>query len=410
MKINTILKSFNNLDNWDKFFYIILIIVLSLPPIACFFFSRGLSIIYHQINIIFVFLLFIIANFYLIINKRDNILLLIPIITIVVFFTSFLGSFNNIFSDNKFGSFFGLFVSLTSPPVISVFLLKHYRKLGNINLFFNFIFYSGLLISIVNIYLFILLYFGDYTIVFSYTDYLGLGTYINDLGSFFIRPAGYFFDYHSQYFIPIISLFIVTNNKVKLTKKIKVLVVFIFVASILLSGIKSAYMTLFACIIYIIFSKINLITLSKYILGILFVVNIVNLFLDNFFYELVYKIITHDINIIIEHFIEVPILLFDNYFSVFLFGGQIDFQNYIYSEVYYVTMLYYIGIIGVLVFFVFPILYTFIKSKDSFVKLLSLIFALSLIHYYVFRISFNVAGAALFYFYFFKKLLFKKNA
>lgn len=410
MKNNNILKAFRYLDNWDKFFYINLIIILSIPPITYFFFSRGLTIIYHQINIIFIFLLFIIANFYLIINKRDKILLLIPITTIVVFLTSFLGSFNNIFSDNKFGSFLGLFVSLISPPVISIFLLKHYRKEGNINLFFNFILYSGLLISVINIFMFYSLYFGNYNTIFSYTEFLGLGSYIEDLGSFFIRPAGYFFDYHSQYFIPIISLFIVTTNKVELTKKAKTVVLLIIITSILLSGIKSAYLTLFTCLLYIIFSKINLITLLKYILGIFVVFNIVNLFLDNFIYELAYKIITHDINIIIEHFVEVPILLFDNYFLVFLFGGQVDFQNYIYSEVYYVTMIYYIGVFGVLVYFVFPILYTFIKSKDSFVKLLTLIFGLSLIHYYVFRISFNVLGAALFYFYFFKKLLFKQNA
>jgi hypothetical protein len=383
--------------------------MLFIPITALILYARGVNIIYHQVNIIFVFFLYGVSILYLIVNKRDPILLYIPIILFVVFATSFLGSFNNIFTENKFNNFFGLFISLTSPPIISIFLLKHFRKTGNINLFFIFFFYSGIFISIVNIFLFFLLYFGDYSLVFSYTDFLGLGSYIEDLGTFFIRPAGYFFDYHSQYFIPIISLFIVLYNKVKLTKKTRGLVILIIISGILLSGIKSGYLTLFICLFYLMISRINIITLFKFILGILVIINITNLFLDNFIYELAYKIITHDIEIIIQHVVEVPVLLFKNYFMVLLFGGQVDFQKYIYSEVYYVTMIYYIGFFGVFTLFIFPILYTFIRSKDNFIKTITLIFSLSLFHYYVFKISINIIGAALFYFYFFKKYLLKLN-
>jgi hypothetical protein len=398
------------MSSWDKFFYFFCLVILFVPQFTYFIYTKGIPIIYHKINIVFVFVVVIFSNLYLFINKRDNIFFVIPATAGLVFIFSFLGSFDNIFSQNPFGSLFGLYLALTAPLFFSIFLLKHYRRVGNINLFLNFIYYTGLLIAGVNIGMFVLLYFGDYVSIFSYTDYIGLGNYIEDMGSFFTRPAGYFFDYHSQYFIPMIALFLVITRKIKLKRITRPLVILFFITSILVSGVKSAYLTLIVCFFYLLLRRLNALRIIVYSVSILAVFAMVDYFLDSMIYNLGYKIVTHDINIIIEHFTEVPLLIMNNYPLVFLVGGQVDFANYVYSEVYYVTMIYYIGIIGVFLFFVFPAIYLLVKSKDTFTRLLTLIFALSLVHYYVFRISFNVVGTTLFYTYFFYYFLLRPTS
>lgn len=418
LKISTLIKfgKYNfcditaNLSMWDKFFYFCMLLILFIPQFTFFFFSRGISVVYHQLNVVLLVVVAFSSILYLFFDKKDRVLLLIPFTSGLVFLFSFLGSFDRIFSDNDFPSLFGLYASLTGAQFFSVFVIKHFRKTGSIGIFIYFIFLSGIFIAATNIWLFILLYFGDYTTIFSYTDYIGLGDYIEDLGSFFTRPAGYFFDYHSQYFIPMIALFLVITRKIKLKRITRPLVILFFITSILVSGVKSAYLTLIVCFFYLLLRRLNALRLIVYSVSMLAVFAIVDYFLDAMIYNLGYKIVTHDINIIIEHFTEVPLFLMNSYPLVFLVGGQVDFANYVYSEVYYVTMIYYIGIIGVFLFFLFPSIYLFVKSKDTFTRLLTLIFALSLVHYYVFRISFNVVGTTLFYTYFFYYFLLRPTS
>ena len=397
----------NKLSFWENFFYLFYLLILFTPPLIYFLFTRGITIAYHQINILLVFVVFGASILSLAFSKRDKILLLIPLTIFVVFSFSVAGSFDNIFSDNDFGRLFGLYVSLTAAPAISIFLLKYYRRVGNIDLFLRLILYSGVFISVVNFYMFIMLYYGEYSNFFLYTEYLGLGSYIEDLGSFFLRPAGYFFDYHSQYYIPIIALFILYKNKVLVTPKVKFFALMIIVLSIIVSGIKSAYLTLIVCFLFLLVSRLSIGTMLKYLFGLVFFFFVLNFYFDSIVYDLGYKIITHDVNIFIEHFTEVPKLLVKKYPAVFFVGGQVDFQNYVYSEVYYVTMIFYIGIIGVILFFIFPAVYLFIVTQDNFIRLLTLVYSLSLVHYHVFKISINVMGTTLFYFYFFIHLFYR---
>lgn len=395
------------LSFWDKIFYLFCVLILFIPPFVFFLYTKGIAIIYHQISIVLILLLIVSALINLFLGKVDKILFLIPVTIFFIFFLSFLGSFDNIFSYNDFDRFFGLYMSLTAAPFFSIFLLKYYRRKGNIDLFLRFIFYSGVFVSVVNIYMFITLYFGNYSMIFSYTDYLGLGSYIQDLGSYFIRPAGYFFDYHSQYYIPAIALFILYMNKISVTSKVKFLATTLIVLSILVSGVKSAYLTLIVCFLYLLIKRLSFATIFKYVISLVIFFFVMDFFVGSLLYDLGYKIVTHDVNVFIEHFTEVPIMLAKKYPLVFFVGGQVDFQNFVYSEVYYVTMIYYMGILGVLFFFIVPAVYLLIKSKDEFVKLLTLIFILSLVHYYVFKISINVMGTALVYFYFFKHLFYR---
>ncbi len=67
-------------------------------------------------------------------------------------------------------------------------------------------FYAGLFVAVGNIFVFILLLTNQYNIISDYMIHLGLTTYIDYTDSFFVRPSGYFFDVHSQYFLPLISL------------------------------------------------------------------------------------------------------------------------------------------------------------------------------------------------------------
>lgn len=401
----------NKNNIWDKYFYISLLLILFLPPIVYIIYTLGIPLIYHQLNVVLLLNVILGSILYLLINKRDKVLLVIPLTIGIVFILNYFGSLSNVFTNNDLISFVGLFISITAAPFFSIFIIKHYRRYGNINILYYFIFISGILISTINITMFILLYYGDYTVIFSYTEFLGLGGYINDLGSLFVRPAGYFFDYHSQYYIPLITYFMVYTNKILLKPKIRFLILSLTFTAIIISGIKSAYLTIIICFIYLLFRRINLFYIIYYFIIIFFLFIITDYFLDSIMFELGYKILTHDINIFIEHFTEVPIILFEKFSSVFYLGGQVDFQNYVYSEVYYVTLIYYVGIFGVLIITIYPTIFLLIISKDKFVILIVLVFSLSLIHYYVYKISINVIGSALYYFYFFLYLFFKpKNA
>jgi len=171
--------------------------------------------------------------------------------------------------------------------------------------------------------------------------------------------------------------------------------------SIMLSGVKTAYISTVILLLYYFYKQLSFLRIIQGSLLVYIIVVISNSYMDNFIFDLVYKIITHDINIILKHLFEVPIYLFDRYFYVILFGGQVGMEEFIYSEVYLITLIYYIGFFGVFIFFIFPLVYTFIKSKTFLIQSITIIFALSLGHYYIFKSSFNIIATSLFYFYFF---------
>jgi hypothetical protein len=408
MKTEKWFSFFQKLSGWEKILLAILVLIFITPAACLILHSMGISIVHHQINVLYMFAIFLISNIFIFTGRKNDVLAIIPFTFFLFFFVSYLGSFRNYFyPPNDFVSFFGSFLSITIAPFVSVFIINYSRKKSNINLFYKLLALFGLIIAFVNIIFFVLLYSGGYALIYSYTEFIGLGDYLKDLGSFFVRPAGYFYDYHSQYYLPLITLFLIYTKKVQVKKEWRSFLMVILALSILLSGVKSAYITLVACIIYLMIRNVSFVNLIRYLLTLFLFFFIADYFLDSFFYELGYKIITHDINIILEHSSEVPVLLYEKYTSVFFLGGQVDFQNHIYSEVYYITMIYCLGIFGVFIFFIFPILFLWFKSNDRFIKLLTIIFGLSLFHYYVFKIGINLFGTALFYYYFLNKLFFK---
>jgi len=403
----SLLLKIKKLIIWDKIFLSFALISLSNPIIIFLLYKNGYSINYQSVNVFIVFALIIFSISYILNSKRNSISWYILFVFFIFYFLNVVGSFFPVFERRGFIELLGIYSSLAGAPLISVFLIKHFLRNGQIDLFITLLFRAGVLIAILNIYFFYLLYFGDYTKIYLYTEFIGLGSYIKDLGTFFIRPAGYFFDYHSQYYIPMFTLVILISKKVVISKNLSLIVFLLCVVSILLSGIKSAYITGFALIIFYLIKKYSFFKFLLYSIILFILILIMDFYFDSVIFDLFFKIITHDINILIEHFFEVPKLLFKNYFYVLIFGGQVGMEAFIYSEVYYITLMYYIGFFGVLFLFIIPIIYTFLKGKTFYIQSISIIFSLSLFHYYVFKSSFNIFATSLFYFYFFT--LYYKN-
>lgn len=391
----------------NKIFNLLSFIILLNPLISFTFFTIGFNFIYHKTNILLLVLLVTVVFIQLLIIKVNSVLKVLPFIILLLFFFAFLNSFDTIFQKNDFVDLLGLYIGIISPLIIGIqFLIKD--KIGDNDFKYKFIFKSSILIAVINIIYFYLLYFGNYELIFRYTEFIGLGGYIEDLGSLFIRPAGYFYDYHSQYFLPIISFYLVLFNKIKLKGITRIIILSLLLLSIIISGVKSAYVTVVFCFLYIWWSRNKNVSLFLIIFIYFILFSIIDFLTGSFIYDLAYKILTHDIEILILHLFEVPLYLIEDYFLVFLFGGQVHFAGFIYSEVYLVTLIYYIGIIGLFFFFLLPFLYLYYKVKNYKIITFSLIIFLSLMHYYVFKTSVNVFGSALLY-YFVLKSFFSNN-
>lgn len=393
-----------NLNFWDKLFLLIAVVLFLNPIIIFFLYNLGFSIIYHQINVYIILLLITLSILYILSSYKISFYHTILSTVLVIFLLTVIGSFYTVFEKESFIKLVGLYFTIAGAPLISVFFLKYYKRNGNVNIFINFIFFGGIIIAFVNTYYFFLLYFGDYTSVYKYTEFIGLGAYLKDLGTFFIRPAGFFFDYHSQYYLPMFCVIFLVDKTIEIKKYFKKVFLFLCIVSILISGIKSAYLT---GVVLLLFYFLKQLSFFKILLA-SFIVFLITMSIDYYYnsiiYDLVYKIFTHDINILFRHLFEVPQVLLTNYFHVFLFGGQVGMEAYIYSEVYLITLIYYIGFVGLIVLFIYPIIYTFVNGKTFLVQSVTIIFAMSLIHYYVFKSSFNIIGTSLFYFFFFSIL------
>ena len=372
------------------------------PLLGLLFFKAGFLLKYHQINssLTILFIMFSILTVFT--NRVMTKMVFIVICLFVISVFSFTSSLNSIFEINTIESVIGMFALYFGPQFIGLILVYIWLKLKSDDFIHTLFFYSGLFIAVVNIIIFILLYSGRYELIYGYTEVLGLGDYFLDLGSFFIRPAGYFFDTHSQYYMPLFSFVLLVFNKVVFLKKRKLLYIVIIIVSILMSGVKTAYLTLGALLLFWTMVKYNKPRNLLIVITLLLLVLFIDSLMDNVVLNLINNIFTHDINIYMEHLYEVPKLIYDTSKMMFFFGGQPNMANYIYSELYYVTLIYYIGIVGVFSLYVLPMITVFIFSKQLFIKSIVLIFALSLAHYSVFKIGVNMIATSYIYYIFYK--------
>ena len=372
----------------------------AMPVIGFALFNLGIGTNYQQITSLFL-MSFLSLSIYSAFSQHKGFEAAIFSIPLLIYsVVVFVYSYNTVVVKNKTDEVFGMIMLNFGPHFLGL-LFYNFRHLISELTVLKLIFYTGLFISIVNIILFILLIIGQYSAVSNYMILLGNENYIESL-DVFLRPSGYFFDIHSQYYLPLFALAIQKYIGIVKGKKSEFLVYTLILLALIIGGVKSGYLTLLVLLGYWFFNSIT--NVRSYVILALFgiVVLIGDVFTGNTIISLWNRIWSHDIEILIEHLTFVPIHLYQDYPSVFIFGGQPRMQSFIYSEVYFVQLISFIGIVGWALFYAYPIIFLLTKRSNPFVKSITIIFALSLLHYAVFRVGVNLFGSALIFYFFYK--------
>lgn len=274
-----------------------------------------------------------------------------------------------------------LLVLIKLGKLISVVNILHYIYLASDN--FNL---DGWSITFNNYQL-----MADYLTLLNknFVDYIVIGLNYDNA----IRPVGYFYDTHSQYFIPLCTCIILLFKK-KMVRNQQLWLV-IMVVSIILSSIKTAYATIVIVLALLILKKWSLSKVLKYSIpgvaafGLLFKNKIMAVFAgDNFMTILIQ---------LSQHVSSLPFLLASTSPLSFLIGGAtfLREEEMFYSEVFLVTLLFYIGIVGLFVF-LRPLNMSFIRDKRFEIGIyLYLALLLSLSHYGVYSVGVNNFASAL---------------
>lgn len=384
----------------NKLFVFMYSLFALMPVIGLALFILGIGINYQQITSLFLltFLSLSIYSAFSQIYAYDAAIFAIPLLiySIVVF----VFSYNTVVVENNTDEVFGMIMLNFGPHFLGLLLFNYSNKILEITVY-KLIFYTGLLVSVINIILFIMLIIGQYSTVKEYMILLGNENYIDHL-DVFVRPSGYFFDIHSQYYLPLFALAI-QKYKYIIKGQGKVFLVYgIILLAMILGGVKSGYLTLLVLLAYWFFNSLK--NAKSYAILSFFVIAIFigDIFTGNTISSLWTRIWSHDIDILMEHLTFVPIHLYQDYPSVFIFGGQPRMASFIYSEVYFVQLISFIGILGWAIFYVYPIVFLLTKKSNPLIKSLTIIFALSLLHYAVFRVGVNLFGSALIFYFFYK--------
>lgn len=379
--------------NHNKLYFLCNILLL------LFFFASLTKVHRKTVNFFLIFFLVLTFNLYFYINNNG------AGTGIIEFFRTFTGYYFLIF--------------------LGYVLYKYYYQTGKEMLLLNMLVYFALFISCINVCHFLLIQtdayslvgfkitFNRYDIVIrylnilnkTYTDYIVFGLKYDGL----LRPVGYFFDTHSQYYTPLGALIILAFKDIDIKYK-KTIIAFLL-ASILITGIKTAYVTIVLLGLIFLIININNKLIIRYV-GTTFLLMIVlsvifsDYLIAIFFGEQLWKIFPQ----LLDHFIQIPMKLWKYDKLSFLFGGVplLRDEDLFYSEVFLVTVSFYIGFIGLLMYFSPIILLKNIKS-DKLPAFLYLSFLLSLSHYSVFFVGINNLLSAMPFMYFFAMLGQKKS-
>ncbi|WP_429042482.1 hypothetical protein [Chitinophaga sp. W3I9] len=209
----------------------------------------------------------------------------------------------------------------------------------------------------------------------------------------FLRHAGYFLDTHSQFYIPLATLIILQIEKFPV--KMKGWKIALIVVSILLSGVKTAYLIMLLMWL-IILMRTNVKAAVNFFLALIVLSIAVMLFFNEMIVNMVVMIFTHDMDILVEHIYHNPIRLFNDYTLVFFLGGNPGLVEKIYSEVYLITTMYFIGLAGLLLYLSPLIVLLFNRNKKYFLGLIIFVyFIFTLSHYPVFKVGINNIVSAL---------------
>ncbi|PSL48935.1 hypothetical protein CLV51_101265 [Chitinophaga niastensis] len=272
-----------------------------------------------------------------------------------------------------------------------------FYRTGRMEVLLRWVIGAGVFISVVNIiHFFFNTVLGNYAAVKAYLEILNqnLADYLDMEGTNgFLRHAGYFLDTHSQFYIPLATLIILQIEKFPV--KFKAVKIILIVVSILLSGVKTAYL-----IMFIMWAIILLRTNLKAAINFFLLVGVlcvgVLLFFNEMVVNMVIMIFTHDMDILIEHIYHNPVRLFNEYTAVFFIGGDESLVGTIYSEVYLITTMYYIGLAGVLLYLSPLVVFLFNRKGKYYLGFIIFIyFIFTLLHYPVFKVGINNIVSAL---------------
>ena len=282
--------------------------------------------------------------------------------------------------------------------IVGFVVYKLFYKFGEINSFYICIVYTGVFIAFFNLIYAIDRYFN----LFGLSDFVHAcyPSYIPYLNSYIgmLRPVGYFYDIHSQAYTPLASLILIALLKLPL--KFKPFVVFILLSSILVSSVRMSYVTLIIFGLIVIFSRRRSLNFYLFMLGGLF-------FIFWFFHTYIIMIFEQIVglqgesaNIIRSHLMEIPFLLWLADPMTLLFGGNSSFRGEIYSEVYLWTLLFYIGVFGLLFYFL-PFISMFDFKKNYLGLVFAAYFIFSLLHYKVYNTGVNIFASSIGFIYMF---------
>ncbi|MGF6927066.1 hypothetical protein QFZ48_002566 [Chitinophaga sp. W2I13] len=272
-----------------------------------------------------------------------------------------------------------------------------FYRTGRMEVLLRWIISAGLFIAAVNIiHFFFNTILGNYAAVKSYLEILNqnLADYLDMEGTNgFLRHAGYFLDTHSQFYIPLATLIILQIEKFPV--KMKGWKIALIVVSILLSGVKTAYLIMLLMWL-IILMRTNVKAAINFFLALIVLSIAVMLFFNEMIVNMVVMIFTHDMDILVEHIYHNPIRLFNDYPLVFFLGGNPGLVEKIYSEVYLITTMYFIGLAGLLLYLSPLIVLLFNRNKKYFLGLIIFVyFIFTLSHYPVFKVGINNIVSAL---------------
>jgi len=351
-------------------------------------------------SVLFISIIFIFINIKQ--TKREQVFF------ILLLFTIFYNSLLSILND---GLSIGILNSLKIVKnyylvvLIGFILYKFYYLSDKIENFYKLIIKIGLFIAIFNFLLSIDNYLHIINFASSIREYIDIhhsnySQYIRSSVGL-LRPAGYFFDLHSQTFIPMAALFLLLLRVT--TIKYQKLVILILIFSILMSSIRMSYAMLVVFGLFILLMKKQ--KISFWILLTIFLISFFGYFSEYIimFFDQIRGLRGNTSNIAANHLITIPFLLWDESIITFFFGGNSTLRSVIYSEVYLWTLLFYIGLFG-LIFYFIPLftLLNFKKYKVGF--FFSLYMLVSLLHYKVYNQGINVFVSSIGFIYMFDLL------
>lgn len=387
-----------------RFIDALLFFILINPIICLLLYAVGIEVNFHSTNILLLFVITILSFITYSNLKSIKVFQIHFVVLVFLMLNILLSLYNPLDISSSIIDLIGYYIQVISPLMIASFFLKEKESIIE-----KYVLKIGVFIAVLNIIQFLLLVTNNYNLFLGYQNSLGMdGFYVEDLKSLIVkRPAGYFFDIHSQVYMPLFSLILIFKYNLKIW--IRNFLFVLIIISIIVSGVKTAYLIAFFILLRRVLTLFNFTLIIRTLIYLSFTTIILNYFLDSIVFELVKRIIIHDLEILFIHLFEVPIFLFNNHLLIFLLGGQVFMENYVYSEVYLITLIFHIGVIGVILYVFIPNLLLFFKGNQI-QKDVVLIFVLSLSHYYIFKVGINILGTSLVYVYFLNKFIIKYDS